>query len=229
MSPGQDPSPVKYFQRSLVLLEAKRTCRVATGLCSFSVLGFEQEGLLGAATQLWWEAHMDQERIASSRLPGQKVENSLTQPSSSGTFSSSRELVLLFSGLLNNWTEEKQWEVECYIYLHCLGTQTLHAEQTHRRDVTVVDSARPKAARFRYLWQMAFIAHVTRDDLEGVVSVEWLVNRMVVLWGHRHVANLHSSSWLPLLSGAWGWYSLHTLYTDLTRRGHKMPAAAWKI
>lgn len=49
---AQGPSPVKCFQRSLVLPEVKRTCRWATRLCSFSVLGFEQ-GLLRAATQLW--------------------------------------------------------------------------------------------------------------------------------------------------------------------------------
>lgn len=43
------------------------------------------------------------------------------------------------------------------------------------------------------------------------------------------VANLRFSSWFALLSEVWGLCSLHTLYTDLTGRGHKMPAAALKI
>lgn len=64
----------------LSLAGGERTCRLATGLCSFSALGFEQEGLREAATQLWWRAHTAQERRASSQVPGQRVENSLTRP-----------------------------------------------------------------------------------------------------------------------------------------------------
>lgn len=55
ISVGQGPSPVKYFKEA-VLLDMKRTGRLVTRLCSFSELGFEQEGLLGAAKQFWWRS-----------------------------------------------------------------------------------------------------------------------------------------------------------------------------
>lgn len=87
MSPGQGPSPVKCFTKA-VLLEVRRTCRLATRLCSLSALGFEQESLLGAARELWWRSSHGP-REASSRVPGRSAENYSTQPSSPGIFSSS--------------------------------------------------------------------------------------------------------------------------------------------
>ena len=112
-------------------------------------------------------------------------------------------------------------------FLH-LAAQGVHAGQRQAR--SGCDWLwQPKAPRFRDSCQMAFITHVTSSDLEGVLQVESPVNRMAVLWGHRHVANLRSSSWSAWLSGVWGWCSLHTLYTDLRGREHRMPAAALKI
>ena len=87
---------------------------------------------------------------------------------------------------------------------------------------------RPKAPRLQHSCHTAFITHGTSAGLEGVLSVGSPVNRMGVLWDHRHDANLHFSSWFALLSGVWGWYSLHTLYTDLTGRERRMPATTLK-
>ena len=68
----------------------------------------------------------------------QSVGNSLTQPSSSEMFNSSYELILLFSGLINNWTEGKQWDVERCIYLDfraflCLAAKNLQNWDTGKK------------------------------------------------------------------------------------------------
>lgn len=121
----------------LSLAGGERTCRLATRLCSFSALGFEWEGLLGAPRELGWRSPPGP-REASPRTPGQSVENSSTLPSHPRIFSSSWKLVLLFSGLVNNRTEEKQWDAEQRICLDCraclhLAVQGAHAEQTQAR------------------------------------------------------------------------------------------------
>lgn len=60
--------------------------------------------------------------------------------------------------------------------------------------MNVNDSDQPKAPRFQHPCETAFITNVINDDLEGVPSVQSLVKRRVILWGHRRVANLHFSS-----------------------------------
>lgn len=64
----------------------------------------------------------------------QSVRNSLIQPSSSGMFNSSYELILFFSSLINNWIEEKQWDVEHYIYLDFRAFLCLAAKSLQNRD-----------------------------------------------------------------------------------------------
>ena len=121
----------------LSLAGGERTCMLATRLCSFSALGFAWEGLLGASRELGWRSSPGPGE-ASPWIPGQSVENSSTLPSHPRIFSSSSKLALLFSGLVNNRTEEKQWDAEQRIYPGCrawlrLAAQGVHAEQTQAR------------------------------------------------------------------------------------------------
>ena len=216
----------------LSLAGGERTCRLATRLCSFSALGFEWEGLPGAARELGWGSSPGP-REASSWTPGQSVENSSTLPSHPRIFSSSSKLVLLFSGLVNNRTEGKTMRCGA-AYLPglqaCLHlADKVYMQSRHRQGASVTDSDQPKAPRLQHSCHTAFITHVTSDGLEGVLSVESPVNTMGVLWDHRHGANLHFSFWSALLSGVWGWCSLHTLYTALTGRERRMPATTLKI
>ena len=126
----------------LSLAGGERTCRLATRLCSFSALGFEWEGLLGAPRELGWRSPPGP-REASPRTPGQSVENSSTLPSHPRIFSSSWKLVLLFSGLVNNRTEEKQWDVEQRTTRTagpvCIWLYKAHMQSRHRQGVSVTD------------------------------------------------------------------------------------------
>ena len=109
----------------------------------------------------------------------------------------------------------------------CVWLYKAHMQSRHRQGVSVTDWPAQSTQTPAFV-SHAFITHGTSGGLEGVLSVGSPVDRMGVLWDHRHDANLRFSSWFALLSGVWGWYSLHTLYTDLTGRERRMPATTLK-
>lgn len=158
ISPGQGPSPMKHFRKLSFAQDEKDMSAGNCAVLIFSTRTWTTRSARSCQTALVEKPIWPKRSLLV--LGCQSVGNSLTQPSSSEMFNSSYKLILFFSGLINNWTEEKQWDVEHYIYLDfrsflCLPAKSLQNRDTGKKWIRLtLTSPKHPDSRFGVRWPL---------------------------------------------------------------------------